>query len=540
MWGERGGIPIHQDEELGDNDEQGMLLSQSVPSSTITRNNNSIADFLETFPVSYQQARAATTIHFIPLVKAASSNSGLRSLNRGFKTPDPSSLTSRQVLRDNDPLRSGRISPGRISPKSALDLKTLKKNYGGVQPESHSSQWRASPKSFSTKSQSTTPPAGTLTVTQSTFSLINILLGVGILTIPYSLVVVGSWQIAVLFIIVPFSLATATTSILIGQILSAHPGSPSFTSLTFKAYGPAMSLVVSVLLYFELFSCLSIFITAMADHLHGLHDDIDLSTWHFIVVGVLLPNIFIFDSPSSLSRLSAIGTTASLLIVFSVVLYPILYDVDPPPITAKTTVSGFSTSLGLAAYCFSGHAILPSIYSSLENKRTFPAVVASSYIVVLIAMAAVGGAGLLSFGSEVKDQVTLSMGAGRPDSYWIKALGGVMVVTTFSKFFLTLYPLVLGVSEVLTGLGRRGSDKAIALSMLTGSYVFATAVPGFGALCSLVGLVCTMAISLIAPALLHLKLVETGWMGKIVDVIIILGGAVAMIFGTWQVVLEQF
>ncbi|GMH96663.1 hypothetical protein TrST_g5271 [Triparma strigata] len=530
MWEERGGIPIQQDEERGDDDEQGMLLSQSVPSSTIHRNNKSIADFLETFPATYQQARAATTIHFIPLVKAASSNSGLRSLNRGFKTPDPPSLTSRQVLRDNDPLRSGRISP-----KSSLDLKTLKKNYGAIQQESHSPQWRASP-----KSQSATPPAGTLTVTQSTFSLINILLGVGILTIPYSLVVVGSWQIAVLFIIIPFSLATAATSILMGQVLSAHPGSPSFTALTFKAYGIAMSLIVSVLLYFELFSCLSIFITAMADHLHGLHGDIDLSTWHFIVVGVLLPNIFIFDSPSSLSRLSAIGTTASLLIVFSVVLYPILYDVDPPPITAKTTVSGFSTSLGLAAYCFSGHAILPSIYSSLENKRAFPAVVASSYIVVLIAMAAVGGAGLLSFGSEVKDQVTLSMGAGRPDSYWIKALGGVMVVTTFSKFFLTLYPLVLGVSEVLTGLGRGGSERSIALSMLAGSYVFATAVPGFGALCSLVGLVCTMAISLIAPALLHLKLVETGWMGKIVDVIIILGGAVAMIFGTWQVVLEQF
>ena len=44
-----------------------------------------------------------------------------------------------------------------------------------------------------------------------------------------------------------------------------------------------------------------------------------------------------------------------------------------------------------------------------------------------------------------------------------------MVVTTFSKFFLTLYPLVLGVSEVLTGLGRGGSERSIALSMLAGA-----------------------------------------------------------------------
>ena len=71
--------------------------------------------------------------------------------------------------------------------------------------------------------------------------------------------------------------------------------------------------------------------------------------------------------------------------------------------------------------------------------------------------------------------------------------------------------------------------------ILTGMALFiAIYVPSFSFLCALVGMICTMSVSVIFPAAAHLKLFwpKLNWSDKLLDFIFIVIGTVMAIVGT--------
>jgi len=201
--------------------------------------------------------------------------------------------------------------------------------------------------------------------------------------------------------------------------------------------------------------------------------------------------------------------------------------------------------LGLVAFCFSGHAVIPSIYTSMKRPQQFEEMATYTFLLVVLCSLLVAISGYYTFGSTVEDQVTISL-ADEPSGNGARAimmLTCLMVLTAFSKFTLTMFPLALGMEELAAPLIRNDLGKEVAsciirFVLILLALLVAIYVPSFSLLCSLVGLICTIILSIIFPAAAHLKLFDARLSPaeKLVDYVFIVFGTVAAILGTYATV----
>jgi vesicular inhibitory amino acid transporter len=212
---------------------------------------------------------------------------------------------------------------------------------------------------------------------------------------------------------------------------------------------------------------------------------------------------------------------------------------DPGPYHIFWNASGLPLAYGLVAYCFSGHAIVPSIYSSMQNPREFERVVDVTFIVVAASCIIVAVSGYWMFGSLVLDQVTLSLEQNSSAKIAMTMLTYLMVLTAFSKTTLTMFPLSLGFEEIIAPYLTSDhamvvASHSIKMMLLLLAVIVALFVPSFSFLCAMVGMICTMAVSVIFPAAAHLKLFYSN-LGRweiIIDWIFIIAGLAIAIVGT--------
>jgi vesicular inhibitory amino acid transporter len=91
------------------------------------------------------------------------------------------------------------------------------------------------------------------------------------------------------------------------------------------------------------------------------------------------------------------------------------------------------------------------------------------------------------------------------------------------------------VAPYLTSDGMVHTTSAVIKFVITSLAVFvAICVPSFSFLCSLVGMICTMSVSVILPAAAHYKLFETKlkWWEKLLDGIFVAIGFFLAVAGT--------
>lgn len=147
------------------------------------------------------------------------------------------------------------------------------------------------------------PSAEKTTFFQCVFNMANILMGVGLLGLPFAYAKSGYFGGT--FAIISFALICWKTSILIGRELNGDPrplsffaDSPwidklppgsepmarmrkpikSFPDIAREAFGNTGAAVLGIVLYFELFSCLAIFIVSIGDHMHELFPSVPVTT----------------------------------------------------------------------------------------------------------------------------------------------------------------------------------------------------------------------------------------------------------------------
>jgi solute carrier family 32 (vesicular inhibitory amino acid transporter) len=115
----------------------------------------------------------------------------------------------------------------------------------------------------------------------------------------------------------------------------------------------------------------------------------------------------------------------------------------------------------------------------------------------------------------------------------------LMILTAFSKFTLTMFPLALGIEEIVAPFLSNdkvmdATSSVIKIFFLISSLGVAMFVPSFSFICALVGLICTMVVSVSFPAAAHLSLFgkNLSWTEKVVDWILIVIGSVVAVMGT--------
>lgn len=390
-----------------------------------------------------------------------------------------------------------------------------------------------------------------------------------------------------LFALLTFGLVTWWTSILLGRELNGDPRpshvfentsykSPhnlrkkhlsgrlrkpikSFPAIAREAFGQKGAIFLSSVMYFELFSCLAVFLVSMGDHLQSLFPSVSMTN-HMILVSILLMvATVVFKTPRLISYLSVVGTfttVAVVLSVFTTALWegnlapeiaqqnlhkPHPTHVSPPPYHATWITAGLPIGYGLVAFCFSGHAVIPSIYNSMARPQYYEKMISVSFALVLVCCVTVAASGYYMFGSTVSDQITISLhDAPQIDAAAaMKGLTWLMILSVFSKFSLFMFPLALGVEEIIAPLVPNDRVMEIAYTLIKFTLIVsalsvAIFIPEFSFLCSLVGLICTVIVSVIFPAAAHLKLFGSHlpvW-EKFIDWVLIVGGVIFGIVGT--------
>lgn len=417
---------------------------------------------------------------------------------------------------------------------------------------------------------------GKATSAECAFNLCNILMGVGLLGLPYSCAKAGILGGTIAILTLGF--ICWKTSILIGRELNGDPrpaayfdDSPwktplqpgsvpearmrkpirSFPDIAREAFGFWGALVLAIVLYFELFSCICIFLVSIGDHLHTLFPRISMETHMIACCIVSAVPIVLLRTAKLLSYLSMVGTFATVCVVGAVIMAfafegditeEVANRLDNPPTPPYHSLfhtNGLATAFGLVAYCFSGHAIIPSIYSSMQKPQEFEKVVDFSFLVVMGCCLAVGLSGYSMFGNLVFDQVSISLEQNSSAALAMTILAYLMVLTAFSKLTLTMFPLAIGMEELVAPFLT--SDQAMELAsglikfiLLALALAVAIYVPSFSFLCSLVGMICTMTVSVIFPAAAYLKLFghKLGFLEKLMYWSFVVAGFVMAVVGT--------
>lgn len=229
---------------------------------------------------------------------------------------------------------------------------------------------------------------------QCVFNLSNKLMGVGLLGLPFALKLAGWVGGLSAFMVLAF--VTWKTSIFIGRELNGDPmplqksaillekkrtPAPAPLLKTFPeiaqfAFGDTGFWVLSLIFYFELFSAICILFITIGDHLNTMFPNVKAERLTALAGFLSLVPTLTLTSPARMSYLSAVGTCCTLALVSVVVVKAVLEgdiaeDVaegndmgDMSPYHQSFNASGMLFSVGLVAFCFSGHAIVPSIYTS--------------------------------------------------------------------------------------------------------------------------------------------------------------------------------
>ncbi|KAL2548874.1 Transmembrane amino acid transporter family protein [Forsythia ovata] len=250
---------------------------------------------------------------------------------------------------------------------------------------------------------------------QAVINGMNVLCGVGILSTPYA-VKQGGW--VGLSILLIFAVLSYYTGILLRYCLDSEPGLETYPDIGQAAFGTVGRVAISIILYVELYACCVEYIILESDNLSSLFPNAHLnfgvfylnSRHLFALMATLavLPTVMLRDL-SVLSYISAGGVVASILVVACLFWVGLVDQVGFETEGTTLNLSTLPVAIGLYGYCYSGHAVFPNIYTSMEKPSLYPVVLLVSFGICTLMYAGVAVMGYTMFGETTQSQFTLNM-----------------------------------------------------------------------------------------------------------------------------------
>ncbi|RAL39300.1 hypothetical protein DM860_002833 [Cuscuta australis] len=386
------------------------------------------------------------------------------------------------------------------------------------------------------------PPPQECSYAQSLVNSINVLCGIGILATPYA-VKEGGWLS--LFLLLLYGIITCYTGILLKRCLESSPGLETYPDIGQAAFGTSGRVFVATILYLELYcSCIE-FLIMMGDNLSALFPTTQMafggvrlgSYQTCVVISTLfiLPTVMLRNL-SLLSYISAGGVVAFVMIIFCLLWVGLLNDFEFHRSGSVLNFSKLPVTVGIYSFCFGGHSVFPSIYSSMREPSKFPSLILLSFLVAFVSFAGVAILGFLMFGEATKSQFTLNL----PEKHLASKLAKwIVFITPLTKYALTITPVAFSIEELLPSNQLRSSHGVsilIRTVLVASTLIVSLLIPYFGSVTALIGSALVMLVSLILPCACYIK-INRDKMKKIeiaACTFIILLGLISSIVGTYS------
>ncbi|KAJ3316227.1 hypothetical protein HDU76_001961 [Blyttiomyces sp. JEL0837] len=289
---------------------------------------------------------------------------------------------------------------------------------------------------------------------QSIFNTVNLLLGLGLLSLPYALRC-GGW-LPGLGLLISTALITKYTALILAKCLDTQPGRLfDFADIGEAAFGPSARSLVSVLFISELYFTCVAFVILISDSLHALYPGIPVSSYRWVAFVVCTLSTWVRQL-KYISYASLIGIFACLNLV-AVVIYDgmtktgkpgSLVDVEDTYLFPEKYLS-ISLSFGIVMAGFAGHAVLPNIYLDMKDKSKFPQVLNISFAIALTLYVVIAGAGYLMFGDSTLEEITKNLqapGASVNPNLNIFTTALITFIPV-PKFALTMAPVAIALDQ---------------------------------------------------------------------------------------------
>ncbi|KAK3322327.1 transmembrane amino acid transporter protein-domain-containing protein [Apodospora peruviana] len=362
---------------------------------------------------------------------------------------------------------------------------------------------------------------GQSTLPQTVFNSINVLIGVGLLSLPMGIKYAG-WLCGMVTLFL-CATVTAYTAKLLAKCMDLDPSLITFSDLAFISFGRNARIATSILFTLELLAACVALIVLFADSLDLLFPSfLSVTGWKIMCSLIMIPLNFL--PLRLLSFTSIIGIFCCFSIVLILIADGFIKPTSPGSLIEPATTYLFPEnwlalplSFGLLMSPWGGHSVFPNIYRDMRHphKYTRALKITFSFTYVLDATTAV--AGLLMFGDGVRDEITsnILMEASYP-----------RVLTLFMCMFVAIIPLtkiplnarpIVATAEVLLGLHQHSDDAKVMyfrgimkivvktvtiLVFLVISILF----PAFDSIMAFMGSALCFQICVILPICFYLKL----------------------------------
>lgn len=317
-----------------------------------------------------------------------------------------------------------------------------------------------------------------LTLFQGCLSIANILLGAGLLSIPYAMTLSGA---SGLIVIALCCLLFNTSGKFIAWGLDLLPPGlqgKGYPDLGFAALGETGRHLVTLAAILELFGGACMELLILWRSLQQLIPEKQVQEWLpgwvtieglAIAIGCALEvPLCLWGTFKSLSYFSAAGVMSTCSVMALVVALPLL---DPmkqdlnEDVAHHTTGSGIFGATGIMALAVAGHSTFPSVRNKMADASLFPTALDGAYTITCIVVCSIGGVGYWYWGDSAQILVTDDFEAHSPYTtlkvmgmgihHIVQALVALNVGTTVP---LLLLPLV----DILQSVIASGRKSAIA------------------------------------------------------------------------------